>query len=1134
MKRLLYILTGLLFATASFATKVTLQPDENNWHTAMPNDTLYISQTGTYRVKITTIGKYHIEQTIPDTVDFKLEANNIKDQRVKQNIPSQDTLQVSFKDIKMGRKITSPNDHILSLKNDTCNIQLSFAGTCTMNTSSNIGYNLPYCNVLGKSPSFNLKIEDSFHCQPSGASGHNFLFIQTSLDKNDTLHYQINSTSTSRTGGISNANGYVYYENSNMKEVSISQGKNSVMFIKNSTIQANDYSWHNAVISSKGKIFINDATLQGTSSLTFIDSADTIFIDETNNGQTKIDAIIGSKRNTLNETQYSRVVVNNASFIREITTMADVYNGNINLLCPSPFVRDSQTHADINVFGGKIGQITNVAHTRGNNTLCNNRNLHIYGGTIGGGKEWTKTGIHCGYTYYFDVPQTGTLLNDTLNLYGGKIQVPKDYSLINFTDNTVINVYHKDNPSKRTQFQFHPKHTPSTGDYFNYIALIGDNIIGDSIYWEIGDMKHLVGIKSQLITESHLGCNRKAFRIVYKKSQQPNDSLVVGVAAKDTHYFGDLLDTYDIVRIYPAFKRNIHYVHTLDETWEYADSTYEEGFGKASLPKVIYAGKTFRGWFTEPTGGLKVDSISHLQLGDITLYTQWGPGQDIIFSDFDKGYLSYTGNAYWYSGYEDEENECIVTHEPHEGFNGEAMHFNFIKSNGYAKVTFFLRNSRPNNLSIYNNAPRVYMDLRSTTGISFLHKGNSTKIWIGTKTTESDSNIQHYYTVPQHEEITLVNIPWNQFRNYATLDLEHMASVYFKPVDEQGEFWIDDIIFTQGDIRSIEKITIDSIPSKYLYSQNPDLLDIPLPTNADSILLYLYPKFSPSDATYQTITWKSKDPSIATVDGDGRVKAISHGQTYIYCQSVMHPEVKDSILVGVSQGGIYYHLNGVSISNQLPTTYNYENPVALPTPTPIRDFYTFHGWHTDSITGAVVDSASFHQFGNLKAHTLYAEFTREIPGAAITIMQNRIVAVQNPNNYDALKEARYVWKFNNQTLPSQKMFVEVGRPIPEGTYQVTMHIDDEMPIQLERYIDKTVNQNTENNNFTLYPNPIKAGNLAYLIGTFDSLALFDLNGLPIDSSISEDGVIKVPDQPGMYLLKIEANNQIYSIKLIVI
>ena len=639
MKRLLYILLGLSLTTIAFADKVSLQADEDNWQTIMPNDTLVLSEVGKYKIKITEIGKYHFEQTTKDTIDFMLQANNLVDEKIKNGLPSNDTLQISFKDVKLMRKISTTNDYILSLKNDTCNIRLSFAGTCTMNTPYNVGFNLPYCNIVGKSPSFNLKIDSSLHCQPRSASGHQFLLIQTSLDSNDTLRYQINSQSTTNTGGISNTNGYVYYENSNMQDMAISQGGNSVMFIKNSTIQANDYSWHNAVISNKGQIFIENSTLQTSGALTFIESADTIFINETNNGYTKIDAIIGSERTILNGTQYSRVNVKNASYIREITTMADIYNGNIDVLSPSSFVKDTLTHADINVYGGKIGQITNVVQIGGRDINLHNRILNIYGGIIGGGKKWTKTGIHCGPTYYYDVSQAELQLNDTINLYGGKIQVPNDYSLINFTDNTVLNIRHKDNPQKITQFQ----QIPTTGDYFNYIALIGDSIVGDSVHWEIGDMKHLCGIKSQYISESQLRCSRKAFRLVYRKSQQPNDSLVMGVAATDTHYFGDLLKSYDIVNIYPAFKRNIHYVHTLDETWKCADSTYEEGFGKPSLPRVIYAGKSFKGWFTEPEGGIKVDSISHLQMGDLTLYTQWGPGQDILYSDFDNNRVSNTG-----------------------------------------------------------------------------------------------------------------------------------------------------------------------------------------------------------------------------------------------------------------------------------------------------------------------------------------------------------------------------------------------------------------------------------------------------------------------------------------------------------
>jgi hypothetical protein len=350
-----------------------------------------------------------------------------------------------------------------------------------------------------------------------------------------------------------------------------------------------------------------------------------------------------------------------------------------------------------------------------------------------------------------------------------------------------------------------------------------------------------------------------------------------------------------------------------------------------------------------------------------------------------------------------------------------------------------------------------------------------------------------------------------------------------------GDFWLDDIAFTEGDITPLESLKIDTVPNKYLYNKNPEILDIPLPNKKGKTELYLYPKFTPSDVFYQAITWSSADTSIVTIDEYGRVSAKQHGKTYIYCQSTMYPEVKDSILVGVADGGIYYNLNGVSIQNELPATYDYNTPQAIPAPQPINDFYTFHGWHTDSITGAVVDSASFHQFGNLKAHTLYAEFTREIPGAAITILQNRILAVQNPYHYDALQDARYAWQYNNNPLASQSNFVEVGRPIPTGVYNVNIHIDQEMPISLARTIDNsTINTDETNTNFTLYPNPIKAGQLAYLIGKFDHILLFDLNGMPVETTILNDGIIKAPQETGMYILKIGVKDQTYTLKLIVI
>ena len=1144
MQRILYILFSFLISLAVYATKVDLQPSSSTWHTAMPNDTLYISQKGSYRVKISQIGKYHIEQTINDTIDFKLQANNIKDEKVKNGLPSTDTLQVSFKNLK-AKNIQSYNDYYaLAFEKDTCNINLLFEGEILM-VEINQGSIKPHIYVSGKSPQFNFNASKAnFIVNRVSGEGLCNALIETNLSPNDTLVYQLGGLefyphmhlNVTIAHMIKNNYGYVSVKASKLT-CGIRQAKTSGLHLcDNSHIELNDYTFHHAVITAGSKIYIDNATLQTTNDLTFIESADTIFIDETT-GNTTINATIGSKRNPLSETKYSRVVVNNASYIREITAMADIYNGNIDILCPSPQVKDTLTHADINVYGGKIGQITNVAHYGPTGSFLvnyKNRIINVYGGTIGGNNTYSNTAIHCGFYQWAGCTTKDLFLNDTINLYNGKISIPKNYHLINFTDNTVINIYHNKSNNKRTQFKYHPSNDKATGEYFNYIALISDNIVGDSIHWTIGDMRHLSGIKSVYTTKPWPGNTRKPFRIVYKNSQQPNDSLVYGVSKDSTHYFGRLLDTYDVVDIYPSFKRHITYVHTLDETWTSKDTTYYEGFGKKSLPKVIYAGRTFKGWFTQPEGGLKVDSISHLQMGDVTLYTQWGPGQDIVYTDIEKHILGSTG-AQRISFYIDKENEIIAQTKPlNDGSNKKAIHCNVTKNNGLAKVSFFMRNSYHDELSIYKKAPRVYMDLRSTTGVSFLYKGDSVSVCIGTKTTESSTLVQHSYKLPKNDTLTLINIPWNQFSNSDKLDLEHTSKVYFKPTCKQGDFWFDKIVFTQGEIYPIESITIDSIPNKYLYTKNPDILDIPLPTKKDSLQLYLYPKFTPSDATYQAIVWSSKDSTIATVDNDGRVSGISHGQTYIYCQSVMHPEVKDSILVGVKEGGLTYNLNGVRIGNELPFTYDYSHPQAIPAPQPINDFYTFHGWHTDSITGAVVDSASFHQFGNLKAHTLYAEFTRAVPGAAITVMQNRILAVQNPYNYDALKEAHYQWQHNNVTLPSEKMFVEVGRPIPVGTYQVTIQLDDEMPIYLSRTLDNSINQHAEaNTNLSLYPNPVKAGNLVYLIGPFDKIALYDLNGQAINTPISNEGIFRAPHQTGMYLLEIIVANQVYSIKLIV-
>lgn len=1122
MKRLLYILLGLSLTTIAFADKVSLQPDEDNWQTIMPNDTLVLSEVGKYKIKITEIGKYHFEQTTKDTIDFMLRANNLVDEKIKNGLPSSDTLQLSFKNVTLGRKLKMGSPYsIITLNDDTCNMSLSFSGKCTLTEISNVGYNTAYINIKGKSPKCHIQVQDSITCKLTMNSAR-ISFIDTSLDKDDSLHYEIHPNATLITSTIKNLNGNVFYDNCNLKDFIIEQGEKSSMFIKNTTCEKNDYSWHNAVIYSKGKIYIENSTLQTTNSLTFIESGDTIFIDEKEGERTYIDALIGSKRNPLNETEYSRVVVNNATYIREITAMTDLYNGNIGTICPSPQVKDILSYADVNIYGGKIGLLTNKVHSASYGSFLinyGNRNINFYNGAIHG----STTGIRLGYWYANNVTNIEDLCtDDTLTLHKGSITVPETRPLFRFSDNTLIKIKNQEN-DKFTQIQYNPLSGCTV------LSIKGGEPINDSLKWDVGNIKQLKSLKSDNSGDFNT-FKKRHLRLVYRNSEVPTDTLVVGVNKDSTHYFGSSFETYDRLEIAASVERNIYFINTLDDTWETSDNKYWEGFGMSKLPRVIYAGKTFKGWYTAPDGGVKMDSISHLQMGDITLYTQWGPGQDIIYSDFDKNILCNTGakNIIFYN---DAENEIISHGRPLEGYDTKAMYCNVTKNNGDALISFYLRDSYPNDQSIYKNAPRVYMDLRSTTGISFMHKGISVVLGIGTKASETAS--KNKITIPAHETLTLVNIPWGQFSNATSFDLEHVCKMQFKPVEEQGEFWLDNIIFTQGEIYPIEKIQLDTIPNKYLYSKNPNLLDIPLPKNTADKQLYLYPKFTPSDATYQAIAWSSADTTIVKVDDYGRVSGINHGQTYIYCQSIMQPEVKDSILVGVAEGGIYYDLNGVSISNELPSTYNYSNPTKLPNPEPLKNFYTFHAWHTDSITGAIVDSASYHQFGNLKAHKLFAEFTREIPGAAITLLQNRIVAVQNPYNYDELKTASYNWQYNETPLLSNKMYVEVGLPIPIGNYNVTIYIDDEMPIKLEREINENDIVEQDILNVSVYPNPIQSGGLAHIVGTYDTISLIDTKGQKVPISTSSKDIIKMPEEKGVYILNITCNQQQYNIKMIV-
>lgn len=148
------------------------------------------------------------------------------------------------------------------------------------------------------------------------------------------------------------------------------------------------------------------------------------------------------------------------------------------------------------------------------------------------------------------------------------------------------------------------------------------------------------------------------------------------------------------------------------------------------------------------------------------------------------------------------------------------------------------------------------------------------------------------------------------------------------------------------------------------------------------------------------------------------------------------------------------------------STYQ-EGLVRYFTTVPTRPFYDFVGWYADSTYTIRVDSLDQWSRGDT---TLWAkwEHSREIPSLSIMIAQGSCLAVRNPEGLSELDSAYYTWVHQDtiringvdsiisDTLPSHKMYVEVGDPIPQGWYTAIIHIEEGWTVRVTRYIPATV------------------------------------------------------------------------------
>lgn len=160
-----------------------------------------------------------------------------------------------------------------------------------------------------------------------------------------------------------------------------------------------------------------------------------------------------------------------------------------------------------------------------------------------------------------------------------------------------------------------------------------------------------------------------------------------------------------------------------------------------------------------------------------------------------------------------------------------------------------------------------------------------------------------------------------------------------------------------------------------------------------------------------------------------------------------------------------YETFGVQLSNpdSLRTRHSWQQQFPIPDAVAKQPFYTFLGWHADSLTGPIVNHTTDSPLVDMNFHMLYGEFVREVPSLSIMIVQDVCLAVRNPDGYAAFQDAYYTWvredtlpdiygddSITSDTLPGHKMYIEVGSPIPPGHYTAIIQIDDGWPLFVRR------------------------------------------------------------------------------------
>jgi uncharacterized repeat protein (TIGR02543 family) len=132
-------------------------------------------------------------------------------------------------------------------------------------------------------------------------------------------------------------------------------------------------------------------------------------------------------------------------------------------------------------------------------------------------------------------------------------------------------------------------------------------------------------------------------------------------------------------------------------------------------------------------------------------------------------------------------------------------------------------------------------------------------------------------------------------------------------------------------------------------------------------------EISPSDATETSVTWSSSDVTVASVDSDGLVTALSSGIVNITATTCDGSGISGMAELTVSESTLYYTITFDSGEGSSVDSQNVKEGDYITEPNdPEKEGYTFEGWYIDETYYTSWDFDSDTVSENM---TLYAEWT---------------------------------------------------------------------------------------------------------------------------------------------------------------